>query len=70
MSRFLTAAENVACPHQNVRRDLKKMETESRAVELVLEGHGLFIPGQCRQENVSIIQLDNFIYYMQRNKEI
>ena len=42
MSSFLSAAENVARQRQNVRRDLKKkMEEESRAVELALESHNL-----------------------------
>ena len=39
MSSFLSAAENVARQRQNVQRDLTKMEEESRAVELALEGH-------------------------------
>ena len=41
MSSFLSAAENVARQRQNVRRDLKKMEEESGAVELALERHNL-----------------------------
>ena len=44
---FLSAAENVARQRQNVPRDLKKMEEESRAVELALENHNLFILGLC-----------------------
>ena len=47
MSSFLSAAENVARQRQNVRRDLKKTEEESKAIELALEGHGLFISGSC-----------------------
>ena len=47
MSSFLSAAENVAGQRQNVRRDWKKMEEESRAVELALENHNLFIVGLC-----------------------
>ena len=44
MSSFLSAAENVARQRQNVRRDLKKkMEEDSRAVELALESHNLVI---------------------------
>ena len=47
MSRFLSAEENVAGQRQNVRRDLKKMKEESRAVELALENHHLFIFRLC-----------------------
>ena len=48
MSCFLSAAENVARQRQNVRCDLKKkMEEESRAVELASESHNLFIFGLC-----------------------
>ena len=47
MSSFLSAAENVARQRQNVQYDLKKIEEESRAVELALEGHKLFISGLC-----------------------
>ena len=48
MSTFLSAAEkNVAGQRQNVRRDLKKMEEESRAVELAFENYNLFILGLC-----------------------
>ena len=47
MSSFLSAAENVARQRQNVRRDLKKMAEESRAVKLALESHNLFIFGLC-----------------------
>ena len=53
MSSFLSAAENVARQRQNVRHDLKKMEKESRAVELALENHTitenhtLFMFGLC-----------------------
>ena len=47
MSSFLPAAETVAGQRQNVRRDLKKMEEESRAVELALENNNLFILGLC-----------------------
>ena len=46
MSSFLTAAENDE-PTSNLRCDFKKMGEEStRAVELALEGHSLFISGQ------------------------
>ena len=41
------AAENVARQRQIVRRDLKKLEEKSRAVELALEGHSLIISGLC-----------------------
>ena len=47
MSSFLSAAENSAEQCQNVRHDLKKMEEASRAVELALENHNLFIFGVC-----------------------
>ena len=47
MSSFLSAAENVVGQRQNVRRDLKKMEEENRAVELALENYNLFIFGLC-----------------------
>ena len=43
MSSFLPAAENVARQRQNVRRDLKKMEEESRA----LERHNLVYFSMC-----------------------
>ena len=43
MSSFLSAAEYNAGQRQNVRLDLKTMEEESRAVELALENHNLFI---------------------------
>ena len=33
MSSFLSVAEDIAGQRQNVRRELKKMEEESRAVE-------------------------------------
>ena len=62
MSSFLSAAENVALQYQNVRRDLKKMEEESRAVELALEGHSLFISGLCYKGKLFLLQLDNYIY--------
>ena len=39
MSSVLSVAENVERQRQNVRTDLKKMEEESRTVELALEGH-------------------------------
>ena len=39
MSSFLFAAENVAQQRQNMRHDLKKLEEESRTVELALVGH-------------------------------
>ena len=47
MSSFLSVAENVARQRQNVKRYLEKMEKESRAIELALEGHSLFISGLC-----------------------
>ena len=47
MSSFLSATEKVAQQNQNVPCDLKKMEEESRAIELALEGHNLFISGLC-----------------------
>ena len=50
MSSSLSAAENVAGQRQNVRRDLKKMEKESRAVEL--ESHNLFNFGFCCTGNM------------------
>ena len=47
MSSFLSAAENAAQQCQNVPYDFKKMGEEStRAVELALEGHSLFIFSQ------------------------
>ena len=36
MSSFLSVAEDIAGQRQNVRRELKKMEEESRAVEFHL----------------------------------
>ena len=39
MSTFLSAPKNVAHQCQNIQRDLKKMEDESRTAELALEGH-------------------------------
>ena len=47
MSSFLSAAENIARQCQKVRRNLKKMEEESRAIGLALEGYKLFIFGLC-----------------------
>ena len=47
MSSFLSAAENVAGQRHKIQRDLKKMEDESRAAELALENHNLFIFGLC-----------------------
>ena len=44
---FLSATENVAWQSQNVRSDLKNIEEESRAAELALESHDLFIFGLC-----------------------
>ena len=38
---------NLAGQRQNVRLDMKKMEEESRAVEMALENHNLFIFGLC-----------------------
>ena len=52
MSSFLSAAENVARQRQNVRSDLKKMEEESRPVELALESNNLFIFGLCCTEKM------------------
>ena len=46
-SSFLSAAENAALQRQNVRRDLKKMDEENRAVKLALESHIWFILGLC-----------------------
>ena len=47
MSSFLSAAENAARQRQNVRCDFKRMGGEStRAVELALEAHSLFMSGQ------------------------
>ena len=44
---FLSATENAARQRHNVRCDFKKMGEEStRAVELALEGHSLFVSGQ------------------------
>ena len=43
MFSILSAAENVARQRQNVQCDLKKMEEESRVVELIFEGHNLFL---------------------------
>ena len=45
MSSFLSAAENAARQRQNVRCDFKKKMggENTRAVELTLEGHSLFI---------------------------
>ena len=41
---FLSATENDAWQRQNIRRDLKKkMEEESRAVNLALESRNSFI---------------------------
>ena len=42
---FLSAAENVARQRQIERCALKKTEEDSRAVELALESHSLFISG-------------------------
>ena len=47
MSSCLSVAENVEGQRQNVRRDLKKMEEESRAVGLALENLNLSIFGLC-----------------------
>ena len=47
MSSFLSTAENVARQRLNVRCDLKKMDEASRAVELALVSHNLFIFGLC-----------------------
>ena len=47
MSSFLSGADNVARQRQNIRRDLKKMEEECRAVKLALESHNLFNFGLC-----------------------
>ena len=48
MSSFLSAAENAARQRQNVRCDFKKKigKESTRAAELALEGHSLFISGQ------------------------
>ena len=47
MSSFLSAAENAARQRQNVQCVFKRMGEEStRAVELALEGHSLFMSGQ------------------------
>ena len=56
MSSFLSAAENVAGQCQNIQRDLKKMKEESRAVELALENHNLFISGLCCTEKMFQLQ--------------
>ena len=61
VSSFLSAAENVAEQYQNVRRDLKKMEEESRAVELALKNHNLFIFGLCCTGKMFQLQEDNYI---------
>ena len=42
MSSFLSAAESVARQQQNIQPDLKKMEEESRVVELALDGHNCY----------------------------
>ena len=68
MSSFLSAAENVARQRQNVRRDLKKMEEESRAVKLALGSH-IFLFLVCAvQEKCSIAvrQLHVYLYFWHR----
>ena len=63
MSCFLSAAENVARQRQNVRCDLKKkMEEESRAVELASESHNLFIFWFVLYRKRFQLQKDNYIY--------
>ena len=67
MSSFLSAAKNVARQRQNVRRDLKKMEEESRAVKLALDSHILlfFFWFVLYKKNVSIAvrQLHVYLYF-------
>ena len=66
MSIFLSAAENVAGQRQNVRRNLKNMEKESRAVELALENHNLFIFGLYstgKMFQVTVRQLYSYFWY-------
>ena len=46
MPSFLSATEKDAWNVKTFDVDFKKMEESSRMVELVLEGHSLFISGQ------------------------
>ena len=64
MSSFLSAAENVAGQRQYVRRDLKKMEEENRAVGLALERHKLvYFWFVLYRKNVSITVRYLYLYF-------
>ena len=56
MPSFLSATENVAWQRQNVRRDLKKMAEESRAIGLALESQSRFISGLCCRGKMFLLQ--------------
>ena len=61
MSSVLSDAENVAQQRQNVRRDLKQIEEESRAVELALEVM-TFVYFLSVRQNVSSTVMYIYIY--------